>query len=238
MCGRYLLDDEAYADILMILNNLNAAKKIYSEDNFSQISNTNNQPAANPEENFILSDFPRGEVFPSNTAPVFEREGLFNVKWGFPHWKNPSVIINARSETAAEKSMFKKPLRERRCVVPSGGFYEWSRTADNNQSNGNYHTGAGTRKTGRKLKDKYLFRRPGEHMIYMAGIVGSFKDAFGEEYSAFAILTTAASKSVARIHDRMPVLLTNDEFDLWINDDAFMQHAIKRAGQELSAVMV
>jgi len=206
MCGRYLLDDEAYADILMILNNLNTAKKIYSEDNF------------------IMSDFPRGEVFPTNKAPVFERDGLSAIQWGFPHWKNSSVIINARSETAAEKSMFKKPLRERRCVVPSGGFYEWSR-ADGSR-------------TGRKLKDKYLFRRPGEHMIYMAGITGSFKDAFGTQYSAFAILTTAASKSIARIHDRMPVLLTNDEFDLWINDDAFMNYAIKRAGQELTPVIV
>jgi len=195
------LDDEAYADILMILNNLNAAKKIYSEDNF------------------IMSDFPRGEVFPTNKAPVFERDGLSAIQWGFPHWKNSSVIINARSETAAEKNMFKKPLRERRCVVPSGGFYEWSRT------------------TGRKIKDKYLFRRSGEHMIYMAGIVGSFKDAFGNDYSAFAILTTGASMSVARIHDRMPVLLTNDEFDLWINDDAFMSYAIKRAGQELTPVI-
>jgi len=221
MCGRYLLDDEAYADILMILNNLNAAKKIYSEDNLSGVNDINIQAAVDLDDNFILSDFTRGEIFPSNTAPIFERDGLFAVQWGFPHWKNSSVIINARSETAAEKNMFRKAMRERRCVVPSGGFYEWSRTGG-----------------GKSKKDKYLFRKPGMHMIYMAGIVGSFKDAFGGEYSAFAILTTAANDSVAPIHDRMPVLLEEDEFDYWIKDDAFMRYAINRTGQELSSVMV
>jgi len=215
MCGRYLLDDEAYADILMILNNLNAAKKIYSEDNPSNITNINNQQSNDQNGNYILSDFPRGEVFPSNTAPVFEHDGLSVIQWGFPHWKNSSVIINARSETAAEKNMFRKPLRERRCIVPSGGFYEWSR------------------KPGRKLKDKYLFRSPGDHMIYMAGIIGTFKDLSGEKYNAFAILTTAANNSVAPIHDRMPVLLEKNEFDSWINDDTFMYHVINRNSKEL-----
>ena len=207
MCGRYLIDDEAYADILQILHDLNAAKdRVYSE-------------------NVNAGEFIRGEVFPTNIAPVIENGEIIAVKWGFPHWKNTGVIINARSETALEKRMFGKPLRERRCVIPSSGFYEWSHRND---------LGRGGK---RKAKDKYLFRRPGEHMLYMAGMVSKFHDALGEEYSAFTILTTAANDSVAPIHDRMPVILAADEVDPWINDNGFMEYVLHRPGPELSSVI-
>ena len=216
MCGRYLLDDEAYSDILMILNELNAAKKIYSDDNFSHASTIK---ASNIVEFVEGNNFPVGEIFPTYNVPVIEKEGITSVKWGFPHWKNSGVIINARSETASEKSMFKKPLRQRRCIVPSGGFYEWSRTG-----------GSGR---GKKLKDKYLFTYPHTHMIYMGGIVNSFRDTNGEDYSAFVILTTAANDSVASIHDRMPVLLQKDEFHHWLTDEGFMYAAINRTAEAL-----
>ncbi|MCL2820885.1 MAG: SOS response-associated peptidase [Oscillospiraceae bacterium] len=220
------MDDEAYADILMILNNLNAAKKIYNEDNFGSDSSASD---------FNANDYPVGEIFPSYTVPVIESDGVKPVKWGFPHWKNSSVIINARSETAAEKNMFRKPMRERRCVVPSGGFYEWSRTGGSQRTgSGNYRGGG----SGRKLKDKYLFRQPGEHMMYMAGIISTFRDESGDEYNAFVILTTAANDSVAPIHDRMPVLLAKDEHELWIKDERFMYYTIKRTWQDLSPIMV
>jgi len=201
MCGRYLIDDEAYADILMILNNLNAAKRVYSN------------------EDFMSEQYIRGEVFPSNIAPVFDRSGVLALQWGFPHWKNSSVIINARAETAAEKNMFRKPLRERRCVVPSSGFYEWSRSSS------------------RRRRDKYLFTLPDKHIVYMAGIVGTFKNAAGEKFDSFAILTTAANNSVAAVHDRMPVLLTQEEIDSWIHDDTFSHFALNRIGQELMSTV-
>jgi len=156
-----------------------------------------------------------GEVFPANIAFVFTRDGAAALKWGFPHWKNTGVIINARSETALEKNMFRKPLLESRCVIPSCGFFEWSRS------------GSG------KKKDKYLLREPGEHILYMAGMVNKFRDANGADYSAFVILTTSANNSVSLIHDRMPVILTPDERDLWIGDDLFMEHALHRTGPEL-----
>ena len=206
MCGRYLIDDEAYADILQILHDLNAAKdRVYSE-------------------NIPAGELVRGEVFPTNIAPVIENGEIVAVKWGFPHWKNTGVIINARSETALEKRMFGKPLRERRCVIPSSGFYEWGDSSDG-------------RSSGRKRKNKYLFRRPGEHSLYMAGMVGTFHDAFGDEYSAFTILTTAANENVAPIHDRMPVILAADEVDMWINDNGFMEFVLHRPGPELSSVL-
>ena len=241
MCGRYLIEDEAYADILQILNDLKAAKdRIY----------TDNLPAESlmPGEGFI-----KGEVFPTNIAPVIEDCEIVAVKWGFPHWKNTGVIINARSETALEKKMFGKALRERRCVIPSSGFYEWSHSSDSGSggfgSDGsgfgrsgysgsgygsNYHT---PRQSGkRKAKEKFLFRKPEERMLYMAGMVGTFHDTFGVEYSAFTILTTAANESVAPIHDRMPVILGAEEVDLWITDNSFMEFVLHRSGPELVTV--
>jgi len=210
MCGRYLIDDEAYADILQILHDLKAAKdRVYSE-------------------NIPAGELIKGEVFPTNVAPVIENGEIVAVKWGFPHWKNTGVIINARSETALEKRMFGKPLRERRCVIPSSGFYEWGDGSD---------LGHGGRSSGRKRKNKYLFRRPGEHSLYMAGMVGTFHDAFGDEYNAFTILTTAANENVAPIHDRMPVILASDEVDLWINDNGFMEFVLHRPGPELISMM-
>ena len=179
MCGRYLMDDDAYLE--------------------------------------MLPDIVIGEIFPTNIAPVIAQTGVEAIKCGFPHWKNSGVIINARAETALEKNMFRAPLLNRRCVVPSCGFFEWGRAS------------------GGKKKDKYLLRLPGERLLYMAGIVGIFTDAAGGEYGAFVILTTSESASVAPIHDRMPVILAPDERDRWLSDAGFMEHALRRPGPELSA---
>jgi len=203
------MDDEVYSDMLIMLS--------------AEIG------GANPTLHTSHSIIPRGEVFPTNIAPVMARggnnvgEGLANAsvlgcKWGFPHWKGAGVIINARAETAVEKKMFRKPLFERRCVVPSSGFYEWDHAS------------------GKKKKDKYLLRIPGERALFMAGMIDSFKDADGSEYSAFVILTTAANASVAPIHDRMPVILAPEERSLWLGDDAFMEHALHRTGPPLDPV--
>ena len=210
MCGRYLIEDEAYADILQILHNLNTAGGPSGAGDYSGVENL-------AVDGVAWDNMTRGEVFPTNIAPVFTNTGPAAVKWGFPHWKNTGVIINARAETALEKKMFQKPLRERRCVIPSSGFYEWSRGS------------------GRKLKDKYLLRQPGEHMLYMAGMASTFRDALGVEYSAFVILTTAANDYVSPIHDRMPVILDPDERDLWLENDGFMEYVLHRPGPELSA---
>lgn len=201
MCARYLIDDEAYAGLLEMIMPT-------PEDMSSAAGAHLSAPAGEVE------------IFPSNTAPVIARGGAEAMKWGFPHWKNQSVIINARSETALEKSMFKKPLMERRCVVPSCGFFEWRRTS------------------GGKKKDKFLLRRPDEHMLYMAGMVNIFRDAAGADYSAFVILTTAANDSVSPIHDRMPLIVAADELDQWINDNRFMEYALGRTGPELIATLI
>lgn len=160
-----------------------------------------------------------GEIFPTNTVPVIAAEGgtwgLRPVKWGFPKWDGKGTIINARCETALERPMFKKSLLERRCVIPSTGFYEWMHAE------------------GQKKKDKYLLRLPDTKMLYMAGMTNTFKDALGNRYEAFTILTTAASPSVAAIHDRMPVILKPEEQEAWLRDNGFMQEVLERNGPEL-----
>jgi len=196
MCGRYLIDEEAYSDILTIL---------YGAGNMSGLNS-----GATP----IVA---RGEIFPTNFAPVISADGASAIKWGFPHWKSSNVIINARSETALEKPTFRKSLLDRRCVIPSSGFYEWKRT-------------------GNSKKQKYLFREATEQKLYMAGFWNEFKDSTGVAYNAFIILTTAANDCVAPIHDRMPVILSQDEQDYWINDLGFMQFVLQRPGPELIAI--
>jgi len=240
MCGRYLTDDEAYAEVWTMMNTPGAGVESLIGSGPAQaavgsgpapaaVTNTTMNAFSAVPDTVTVTEVPTvigtsavtiGEVFPTNIAFVFTRDGAVAVKWGFPHWKNPGVIINARSETALEKAMFKKPLLKSRCVIPSCGFFEWSRV------------GSG------KKKDKYLLRRPGEHILYMAGMVNTFRDTSGADYSAFIILTTSANDSVLPIHDRMPVILTPDERTHWLYDDQFMEHALHRTGPELSPAPV
>lgn len=137
-----------------------------------------------------------GEIFPTYTVPVLvgNREAIEPqpVKWGFPHFKGSGVIINARSETAAEKRMFRNSLESKRCVIPTSGFFEWSSD-----------------------KTKYLFQRPTSKVLYLAGL---YNDYDGER--RFVILTKAANSSMADIHDRMPVVLQEDEIKTWIEDNS------------------
>lgn len=145
----------------------------------------------------------RGEIFPTNVAPILKQENN-QIRsdlsiWGFPRFQSKTgVIINARSETAAERPMFKKSLHERRCVVPSTGFYEWSQN-------------------GRKIK--YRFRLPDEDTLYMAGIYNEFK-----REGRFVILTTEANVSIADVHSRMPVILQKNMVEDWILNDEFIPY--------------
>lgn len=136
-----------------------------------------------------------GEIFPTDLAPVLMAGNnggrlATAMAWGFPAWKSARPIINARSETAAEKKTFQSGLEKRRCVIPSTGYFEWDRD-----------------------KRKFMFRWPESAAVYLAGI---WNDYGGEQ--RFCILTRAAEESVAGIHERMPVVLKPSELDAWIHD--------------------
>ncbi|MFT3950836.1 MAG: SOS response-associated peptidase [Oscillospiraceae bacterium] len=141
-----------------------------------------------------------GIVRPTDNAVVFktqEQTGMQPVAmhWGFPRAGSSGVIINARSETAATRSLFAQSFAQRRCVVPSTGFFEWDRAG--------------------KEKLRYLFRLPDRATLYLAGI---FLPVDGAPH--FVILTTAASGEIAHIHDRMPVVLARESLTSWLLDRA------------------
>jgi len=135
-----------------------------------------------------------GDIFPTDVAPILLPQQDIVVPrlmvWGFPNFRNKGVIINARSETAREKKLFSSSLERRRCVIPSTGFYEWD-----------------------PEKKKYLFNMPESQMLYMAGIYNQFD---GE--NRFVILTTEANRSMAEVHNRMPVVIPKDRIQDWIFD--------------------
>lgn len=170
MCGRYAfftdIDNEEINKIIQEVNDR------YGEDAFKT-----------------------GEIFPTDKVPMLQNENniiqpmLF--QWGFPNPQNKGMLINARCETLTEKPMFKKRFENKRCIVPSTGFYEWDK----------------------KTKQKYLFNLPEEKMLYMAALYDNF-----EGNDRFIIITTEANESMKDIHERMPLILTKDTMEDWIYD--------------------
>ena len=155
-----------------------------------------------------------GEIYPSNAAPIIASSGKkispeFFV-WGFPGFQKKELIINARSETAAQKPTFKQALIQRRCVVPSTGFYEWSHDSQ---------------------KKKYKFNLPEQENLYMAGIWNEY-----DGQKRFVILTTAANRSMEPIHNRMPLILPKELIRSWINDTNMALSLLSQMPPELSVV--
>lgn len=124
------------------------------------------------------------------------------VKWGLvPSWaKDPDAgarLINARSETVESKPSFRAAFKRRRCLIPADGFYEW-----------------GARAAGRK--QPYLFRMKDESAFAFAGLWERWQAPNGQALETCAIITTEANALLAKIHDRMPVILHSDNYDLWL----------------------
>ena len=136
------------------------------------------------------------------------------MEWGMPKWDGKGVIINARSESAAVKPTFAKALAERRCVIPSTGFYEWRQRADT------------------KAKDKFLFNMAEGPMLYMAAIYSEAKDDKPIK-ERFVILTQNANDTIRDVHDRMPVILYKNELSRWLTDAGFAANIFTRDNVEL-----
>jgi len=124
------------------------------------------------------------------------------VRWGLiPAWvKDPrgfALLINARGETVNEKPAFRNAMQRRRCLVPANGFYEWK------------PDGAGKR--------PYFIRPRGGGPIAFAGLWETWMGPNGEEVETACIVTTTANSTLAPIHDRMPVVIAPEAFDLWLD---------------------
>ena len=130
-----------------------------------------------------------GEIFPGDTAPaIIEQNGKIvavPAVFGFPGFQDGKLLINARSETAAEKRTFSESLEKRRAILPATGFYEWSHDAD---------------------RTKCLFTIDSRPVIYLCGV---YKIIDGQY--RFVILTRAANESMVETHDRMPIIAAEQE---------------------------
>ena len=125
------------------------------------------------------------------------------VRWGFlPSWvKDPnafSLIINARGESVCDKPAFRAAMKRRRCLIPVDGFYEWQAS------------GKGPK------QPFYIHARSGQPMAF-AGLWETWEGPNGEEVDTAAIVTTRANRTLSPLHDRMPVIIAPDAFDLWLN---------------------
>src|SRR5262249_51818096 len=120
-----------------------------------------------------------------------------------PSWvKDPArftLLINARGESVNEKAAFRMAMRRRRCLFPADGFYEW-------------------RQVGRDKRPYYVRSRVGP--IAFAGLYETWNGPNGEEMDTAAIVTTAATRTLAPIHERMPVVAPPDSFDFWLDGAA------------------
>lgn len=150
----------------------------------------------------------RYNIAPSQNVPIVRsdeknKKVLEIMKWGLiPFWaEDPKIgnrMINARSETVSEKPSFRNSLRSRRCIVPSTGFYEW-------QKDGNG-------------KIPYFIHPKDDVLFSLAGLFDIWKDPEGKEFASFTIITTDSSRKLKGIHDRMPVILENDEEKDWLDN--------------------
>jgi len=140
------------------------------------------------------------------------REMTF-LKWGLvPSWaKDTSMgarLINARSETVGEKPSFRNAFRQRRCIIPADGFYEWQRTE------------------GRK-QPFFFFLMRDERPFGFAGLWERWKGEGGQSIDSCTILTTEANEVLRPVHDRMPVILHPDEYEMWLDTDVRKLDLIK-----------
>ena len=157
-----------------------------------------------------------GEIFPTDNVPTVSMENgkpsILLMKWGFPKYEESGVVINARSETAAQKTMFASAFACRRIVVPSTGFIEWLKTG------------------GSDAKQKLKFNTPDTPMLYMAGLYTDYPPHKMDDVltSRFVILTREANDSIKDVHSRMPVILYKDEIRRWLTDTDYASTIMSR----------
>ena len=147
---------------------------------------------------------PQAMIRPTDRASVIRKGAggleVADLRWGLiPSWaKDPKIgvqCINARAETILEKPAFREAFHKRRCLVPADGFWEWE--------------------TIGKKKIPWKFTRPDGEEFCMAGLWESWL-ADGEPLETFTIITTLPNGLVSPVHDRMPVILTPDAAEGWL----------------------
>ncbi|MCC8044090.1 MAG: SOS response-associated peptidase [Clostridiales bacterium] len=154
-----------------------------------------------------------GDVHPGETAPIIMKKNagiwLDEMKWGFPQCSGKGLFINARAGTALQKKAFSESVLQRRCVIPARHFYEWDAS-----------------------KNKVTFLRESGSTLYMAGFYNLIEDEI-----RFMILTTQANLSVSPVHDRMPLILEEEDVGDWIFDDEQTQNFLQKIPMPLQRTL-
>jgi putative SOS response-associated peptidase YedK len=172
---------------------------------------------------------PRYNIAPSQSAGIIRRDRakperrFLLARWGLiPYWaKDPSIgykLINARSETVTGKPAFREAFESRRCLIPADGFYEWRRAGNTKQP---FHFG---------LQDDSLFA--------FAGLWDCWTDARGQMVESCSILTTTPNSLLADVHDRMPVILNPEHYDLWLDPGFRRVDALKEMLNPFDATLM
>lgn len=152
---------------------------------------------------------PRYNAAPMQWLPVVRQRPdgervIHALRWGLlPGWAKDEAmatrLINARGETVAEKPSFRVAIRRRRCIVPMNGFYEWQAAPSG--------------------KQPYFIRPVDDTLIGVAGLWERWvRPADGEAIDTFTVVTTEANAMMARLHDRMPVILPVEAHGLWLDN--------------------
>jgi putative SOS response-associated peptidase YedK len=153
---------------------------------------------------------PRYNIAPTQPIPLVrldhgERHFAL-ARWGLiPSWvKNPkefALLLNARLEGVIDKPSFRAAMKRRRCLIPADGFYEWKKEG--------------------KTKRPYFIRAKSHDPFAFAGLWETWSDPTGGEIDTVAIVTCAANKTLAPIHDRMPVIISPENYDAWLDCERF-----------------
>ncbi|NQD91675.1 SOS response-associated peptidase [Pseudomonas sp. CrR25] len=211
MCGRYVTREEAAMERAWHIGARNSGQWIRQCYN---VAPTMAVPMVMPGEEG------RPEVLPA--------------RWGLipTWWKNtrpPSMAFNARSEEAAQKPMWRQPLRLQRCLMPAAGWYEWNEQEPVRSPN------------GRTTHQPYYIHSPNDEMIAFAALWSRWHGPNGQEVLSCALLTKEAAPSIRGIHHRMPVVLSPHQFELWLSTDTAPQdvsQAIDLARQDFTGYRV
>ncbi len=157
---------------------------------------------------FFPAYVPRFNIAPTQTVLIIRTKAhdvgfeVVPMRWGLiPSWSKSLTgppLFNARSETVAEKPSFRTAFRRRRCLIPADGFYEWQAL------------------TPKQKQPHYITLRSGQPFAF-AGLWETWQPPDGSRVDSCTILTTAANAFMQPLHDRMPVILSPDEFAPWLD---------------------
>tara|TARA_B100000003_G_scaffold178754_1_gene169024 strand:- start:1009 stop:1650 length:642 start_codon:yes stop_codon:yes gene_type:complete len=173
MCGRFTFDGQQWPELVASIEH----------------------PETEP--NYNISPQSETQVIHYNSEALT----ISSMRWGLrPSWSKKSSMepINARLESVEMKPMFREAYKQRRCIIPANGWYEW--------------------KTTPRGKVPFYHKAENDSIVLMAGIYEEWSDQ-DNILNSFCILTKDASREIAHIHNRMPVLIDSNSSDLWLREN-------------------